>query len=89
MKADLELIVHKLGEDVKGINIYPLGDLHIGSQDFSMTYWKKWIETVQADPNGKVVIIGDLVDNGLKNSKTLPYDAVMRPRTENVVGRAT
>ena len=82
MKSDLELIVHKLGEDVKGINIYPLGDLHIGSQDFNMAHWKKWIEIVQADPNGKVVIIGDLVDNGLRNSKTLPYDAVMRPREQ-------
>ena len=82
MKDDFELIIHKLPTEQKSINIYPLGDLHIGSQDFNMVHWTKWIDTVKADENSRIVIVGDLVDNGLKNSKTNSYEATMRPREQ-------
>lgn len=82
MEKDFKLIIHKLDRDVKEINIYPLGDLHIGSQEFDYDMWERWIKMVQADANGRVVIIGDLVENGLKNSKTNSYDAFMRPREQ-------
>ena len=28
---DYEMIVHKLGQELEYINLYPLGDLHVGS----------------------------------------------------------
>jgi len=68
--------------DCKGINIYPLGDVHIGSEDFSTKMWSNWINVVKNDDKGYVVIIGDMVDNGLKNSKTNSYEATMRPREQ-------
>ena len=82
MKNDYDMIVHKLGTEVTGINIYPIGDLHIGSQTFNVEIFDRWIKRVAEDPNGYVVIVGDMVDNGLKNSKTNSYEATMRPRDQ-------
>lgn len=82
MKKDFELIIHRLGRDLPWINVYPLGDVHIGSQDFDLEQWNRWKEMVMSDPYGYVVLVGDLVDNGLRNSKTNPYEATMRPREQ-------
>lgn len=82
MKQDMELIVHKLGLELPYINIYPIGDVHVGSELFDQARFKEWIAMVKSDPYGYVVIVGDMVDNGLKNSKTNCYEAVMRPREQ-------
>lgn len=82
MKSDFELIVNKLGTDLDEINIYPLGDLHIGSSEFDERLWLEWKDRVLNDPKGYVVMVGDLVDNGLKNSKTNSYEALLRPREQ-------
>lgn len=82
MNRDLDLIVHKLGGDVPKINIYPLGDIHIGSSEFDLDMWDKWKAKVIGDPYSAIVIVGDTIDNGLKNSKTNSYGATMRPREQ-------
>lgn len=79
MKKDNEIIVHKLGRELEYINLYPLGDLHIGSDEFDDKRWSKWKSTVLNDPYGYILIIGDLLDNGLKNSKTNSYEQKLRP----------
>ena len=81
---DYEMIVHKLGQELEYVNLYPLGDLHIGSAQFNKEMWDRWKKMVLDDPNGYVVIIGDLVDNGLKNSKTNSYEATMRPMEQKM-----
>jgi len=82
IKKDFEMIVHKFGRDIDHINVYTLGDLHIGSSEFSFAQWGIWKQKVLDDPNGYVVILGDLMDNGLKNSKTDCFGATMRPREQ-------
>lgn len=82
IKKDFDMIVSKLSEDIECVNIYPLGDVHIGSAEFSQGLFDKWMKMVSDDVNGYVVIIGDMIDNGLKNSKTNVYEATMRPRDQ-------
>lgn len=82
MKKDFDLIVHKFGTDMPRLNIYPLGDVHKGSEDFDQDRWYRWKELVMNDPYSAVVIVGDAVDNGLKGSKTNSYAATMRPREQ-------
>lgn len=79
MSNDFDLIVERFGRDRKEINLYPLGDLHIGSEEFDMEKWRKWKQMVMYDPNAVVVTIGDLIDNGLKSSVTNVYEQTMRP----------
>ena len=61
------------------LNIYPLGDVHIGSKEFDLNLLKEWIEMVKNDPNGAVVIIGDIMNMGLRNSKSNVYEETLAP----------
>ena len=78
MLDDFVLIQSKY-DDLDHLNIYPVGDVHIGSKEFNLELFKEWIELVKNDPNGAVVIIGDMMDMGLKNSKTNVYEAKLSP----------
>ena len=61
------------------LNVYPLGDVHIGSKEFDLDLFLKWREVVENDPNGVVVIIGDMMNMGLRNSKSNVYEEKLSP----------
>lgn len=78
MLDDFTLITHKFDE-IPYINIYPLGDVHIGSKECNVSLFKEWIEMVRQDPFGYVVIIGDMMNMGLKNSRSNVYEEALTP----------
>ena len=78
MLDDFTLITHKF-ETAPFINIYPLGDVHIGSKECNVSLFKEWIEMVKQDPYGYVVIIGDMMNMGLKNSNSNVYEEALTP----------
>ena len=61
------------------LNIYPIGDVHIGSKECNIESLEKWVKAVESDPYGVVVIIGDLMNMGLKTSKSNIYEEVLSP----------
>lgn len=61
------------------LNLYPIGDGHIGSQEFNEKLFRAWVQMVESDPNGAVAIVGDMMDMGLKNSKTNIYEQKLTP----------
>ena len=78
MLSDFKLIKHSF-EKPPFINIYPLGDVHIGSKECNLDLLNTWIEMVEQDPYGYVVIVGDLMNMGLKTSKSNVYEEVLTP----------
>lgn len=82
IRDDFEMIVHKLDRSLEEIRIYPLGDVHVGSREFSLELWNKWKKMVMDDENGFVVLVGDLMDNALRNSKTNIFEATMMPHEQ-------
>lgn len=84
MLDDFVLIQSKYDE-LDHLNIYPLGDVHIGSKECDMKLLKEWVEMVKNDPNAAVVIIGDMLNNGLKNSKSNVYEEVLNPMQQKEV----
>lgn len=82
MLDDFILLTHKSDEQ---INLYPLGDVHIGSKECDMELLKNWVDMVKNDPNGRVVIIGDMMNMGLKNSKSNVYEEVLNPMQQKEV----
>ena len=78
MLDDFTLIDAKFN-NLEGLNIYPLGDVHIGSKEFDLELFRKWIETVKSDPFGAVVIIGDMMNMGLRTSKSNVYEESLSP----------
>ena len=75
---DFVLIQSKY-EELDHLNIYPLGDVHIGSKECDLDLLKQWVEMVKNDPNGGVVIVGDMMNMGLRNSKSNVYEEKLSP----------
>jgi hypothetical protein len=82
MLSDFKLIVRKFPTDYDHINVYPVADAHIGAPEFSEHRFRKWSDTVIADERGYIAIAGDMLNNGLKNSKTNVYEETMRPAAQ-------
>lgn len=64
------------------LNIYPLGDVHIGSKEFDEKLFLEWREAVMNDPYGVVVIIGDMMNMGLRNSRSNVYEELLSPMAQ-------
>lgn len=79
MLDDMQLVVHKLSQDLPYINLYGIGDKHIGSRECDLKRLKRQVDMMLNDPYGYAVICGDLLNNGLKNSKTNTYQEVIQP----------
>lgn len=79
MTGDFVVNVQSLDRNLDHVNIYPIGDVQAGSRGFNEELYKKWKKMVLADPNGYVVVVGDMINNGLKTSKTNSYREVMQP----------
>lgn len=79
MKNDFEMIVHELDRDLESIHLYPIGDVHVGSDEFDKDGFETVLSFIENDPYARVVFVGDLMDNALKNSKTNVYEATMSP----------
>lgn len=62
-----------------GIKIYPIADLHIGSPECREDAWRDFVEKLQTEPRSYIVILGDMMDNGVTNSKTNTYTQTRRP----------
>lgn len=73
------ILINSKFETAPYINIYPLGDVHIGSKECDMDTLNEWIEMVKSDPYGYVVIVGDMMNMGLKNAKSNVYEETLSP----------
>ena len=82
MLSDFKMIVCKLPREQAYCNLYPLADVHIGSAEFNEQMFKQWLKTVSEDEYGVVVMAGDLMNMGIKSSKTNVYEETMRPRQQ-------
>ena len=79
MQKDFVMVKHKLPWNLPYIHIYPCADIHIGAAEFDERLFKTWVQTVQDDPYGYVAFAGDLMNFGVKTSKTNVYEETMRP----------
>ena len=84
MLDDFILINHKF-ETAPFINIYPLGDVHIDSKECNMRLLQEWVDMVKEDPYGRVVLIGDIMNMGLKSSLSNIYEEVLTPMQQKEV----
>lgn len=78
MLPDFEMIQHRFpgGHD---ITIIPVSDVHLGAQECMEQEFISFIKTVQETPNVYLILGGDLIDNGTRNSVTNIFRATMSP----------
>jgi hypothetical protein len=84
VKSDMEVIKCVL-PNIPECHIYGLGDWHIGSKECDMHTIHKTIEAILDDPFGYAVVIGDILDNGLANSRTNIYEQVYMPTEQKEI----
>lgn len=73
----MKRICVKLQEE--SIKIIPIGDVHRGSSQFNEKLFIDVINTIKNNDNYYTMLMGDLIDNALKNSKSNIYEAVESP----------
>ena len=78
MLDDFEMILSDYSDSPR-LHIYPVGDVHIGSKECDIELFREWVDTVRNDPYAAVVIIGDMMNMGLRNSKTNVYEERLNP----------
>ena len=46
----------------KSFNLYPIGDIHLGSAGCDEELLEKTVKQIASDPDGRVVLMGDMID---------------------------
>lgn len=78
MLPDLMPIKHKI-EGNDDIVLWLIGDVHIGAAEFDEKRLKRDIADIEVNPRARVVLLGDLINNGVKSSVTNVYEEQMMP----------
>lgn len=64
------------------LTLYPIGDVHWGAAECMEKEFRAYLKTIAADDHAAVVILGDLINNGLKSSVTNVYDEKYSPKEQ-------
>lgn len=79
MKRDTDMIVRQFPREMDEVEVYPIGDVHLGAQEHMADAWRAFVDSVKAKPNAFLVLIGDLINNGTRTSVTNIFEETMRP----------
>lgn len=77
MLDDFTPIIHRL--DGRTIKVWAIADVHIGAKECDLDGFKRFLKAVENDPDSYIVIVGDLISNGLKTSMTNVYEETIPP----------
>lgn len=80
MIDDFTPIVHRLrGRPVK---IWAVADVHIGARECDLDGFSAFLKRVENDPDSYLVIVGDVLNNGTRDSLTNVYEETMPPSAQ-------
>ena len=80
MLDDFTPIIHKL--DGRTIRIYAIADVHLGAKECAVKEFRRFVERIAADKDAYIVICGDVLNNGVKDSVTNVYEEVLPPHAQ-------
>lgn len=75
----LKCIKIDLPSGLSEVEIYPLGDLHVGESGCDMSLIKATIAEIKSKPNAYVILNGDLMNNATTSSISDTYSETMSP----------
>lgn len=61
------------------INLWLIGDVHLGARECDEKRFKADIDEIAADPAAKVVLLGDMINNATKSSVSNVYEETYSP----------
>lgn len=83
----MNIVKSDLSQDFKTVLLIPLGDLHIVDSLCDIKEIQRRIDFIKSHDNAYTILNGDLINNGIKSSKTDIYSESMPPdkQVEKVV----
>lgn len=77
---DFDPITHTIrGRTVK---VWPVADVHIGSKECDLDGFKAFLKRVLDDPDSYIVLVGDIINNGIAGSLSNVYEELYPPHTQ-------
>ena len=80
MISDFVPIVHTLGG--RTVRVWAVADVHLGSRECDVDGFSAFVAKAAKDPDAYIVLCGDMVNNGVKDSLTNVYEEVMMPSAQ-------
>jgi hypothetical protein len=82
LEDDFDLIIHRVTNTPSIFKLKLIADLHRGSPQFNQVLWDREKQEILSDPAMYVGWLGDLMNNGIKTSKTNCYEETERPSAQ-------
>ncbi len=74
---EMQIIKHKLNTTKNNMKLYVLSDMHLGDSGADISLIRKTIEFIKDTPDMYVILLGDVLNVALKNSKSDVYTEVL------------
>lgn len=84
MLSDFEMICRKFPSR-PDLHIYPISDVHLGAAEHMAHEWNQFCAEILKDENAYLILGGDLINNGTRNSVSNVFAETMRPREQKRV----
>jgi len=78
----VEYIEERFGTNQKEINVLMTGDWHVGSSQFDDRIVDDALKEIETRPNGRIVLMGDLINAGIMHSVSNTYEETMTPHEQ-------
>lgn len=77
---DFTPVIHELeGRDIK---VYGVADVHIGARECDLDGFRAFLKRIEHDPDAYLCLVGDITNNGIKDSVTNVYEETMPPSAQ-------
>lgn len=77
MLPDFEMVVHRFPRE--DITVIPIADVHLGAKECMEQEFINFIDKVKDEPNVRLVLGGDLINNATRSSVSNIFEETMRP----------
>jgi hypothetical protein len=67
---------------LRAVNLYPIGDWHLGSRQSFPRFIKQVLDEIRDDPEARWVSMGDLLENAIIGSKSDVYLSTQNPEDQ-------
>lgn len=77
MLPDFEMVVHRFPRE--DLTVIPIADVHLGAKECMEQEFISFIDKVKDEPNVRLVLGGDLINNATRSSVSNIFEETMRP----------
>ena len=69
----MRVITKAYPRETEHLTLYPISDVHLGAAECMEREFQSYLKKIEADQTAAVLLAGDLLNNGVKSSKTDVY----------------